>query len=151
MSTGAEGVAGPPAWPGTLFRAALRPTLAAGAVAAVVALVVAGPRGLGGSLLGTALVVGTFGAGLAVARATAHLHPSATMAAAVGSYVLKITLLLLVLVLVRRTGVVDGDAAGLSVLVAALVWLTAEVLAFTRLQLTVDPGAAPPERTSDPG
>lgn len=124
-----------PSWEVVLFRASVWPTLGAGAVTAVVAGVVQGGEGAAGALLGCVLVVASFGLGLYVARRTRPLHPVFTMSAALMSYLFTVTALLLVLVLVRRTGVVDRTSVGASVLVSVLVWLACEVRAFLGLQL----------------
>ena len=138
-----------PEWPWVLFRASAVPTAVAGAVAAIVAGVVRGPGGAAGALLGALLVVITFGLSLYVARRTAPLHPIATMTAALSSYVFTITLLLVVLVVVRRFGGVDREAVGLSLLVCVFVWLVAQLRGFLALPLLLDPAAGRP--ASAPG
>lgn len=124
-----------PSWEVVLFRASVWPTAVAGAVAAVVAGVLRGADGALGALLGCVLVVLSFGLGLYVARRTRPLHPLFTMSAALMSYLFTVTALLLVLVVVRRTEVVDRASVGIAVLVSVLVWLAAEVRAFLGLQL----------------
>ncbi len=149
----------PPSWEVVLFKASVWPTLLAGAVTAVVAGVLAGPAGAGGAALGCVLVVLSFGLGLYVARRTRPLHPIFTMSAAMMSYLFTVTALLLVLVLVRRTGVVDRTSVGAAVLVSVLVWLAFEVRAFLGLQLLyidtsvepVDDVAGDVGKVSDPG
>ena len=129
-----------PPWESVLFRASVWPTAAAGALVAAGAAVLRGRDGLLGALLGAGLVILSFGLGLYVARRTAQLHPLATMTAAMSSYLFKITALLLVLVVVRRTEVVDRASVGAAVLVCVLVWLAAEIRAFLGLKLLyVDP------------
>lgn len=131
-------------WESVLFRASAWPTALAGLAVAVGAGVLRGVDGLLGGLLGTVLVVASFGLGLYVARRTAQLHPLATLTAAMSSYLFKITALLLVLVVVRRTEVVDRGSVGIAVLVCVLVWLGAEIRAFLGLKLLyVDPSASP--------
>ena len=130
-------------WESVLFRASVWPTAGAGLVVAAGAAVLRGVDGLLGALLGTALVISSFGLGLYVARRTAQLHPLATLTAAMSSYLFKITALLLVLVVVRRTDVVDRTSVGAAVLVCVLVWLGAEIRAFLGLRLLyVDPSAS---------
>ncbi len=46
-----------------------------------------------------------------------------------------------VLVVVRRTGVVDRDAVGLSLLACVFVWLAAQLRGFLALELFLDPTA----------
>lgn len=132
------------AWEALLFRRSVVPTVAVGVVAVLAFGLSRGTDGALGALLGAALVIGSFGLSLYVAHRTADLHPLATLTAAMLSYLIKITLLLVVLLVVRGTGVVDRHACGFTVLACALVWLAAEVHAFTRLRLLyVDPGAGP--------
>ena len=131
-------------WESVLFRASVWPTSAAGLAVAAGAGYLRGVQGLLGALLGAVLVVASFGLGLYVARRTAQLHPLATMTAAMSSYLFKITALLLVLVVVRRTEAVDRGSVGIAVLVCVLVWLGAEIRAFLGLRLLyVDPSAGP--------
>lgn len=131
-------------WEVALFRASVVPTSLVGAVAVAVGGAVRGVDGALGALVGAVLVVGTFGLGLWVASRTRVLHPLLTMSAALMSYLFTITALLLVLVLVRRTGAVDREAVGGSVLVCVLVWIAAQVRGFTRLQLlNADPSLVP--------
>ena len=138
-----------PEWPWVLFRASAVPTAVAGAVAAVVAGVARGAEGAAGALLGALIVVITFGLSIYVARRTAPLHPLATMTAALSSYVFTITLLLVVLVVVRRFGGIDREAVGLSLLVCVFVWLVAQLRGFLALPLLLDPTAGP--QASPPG
>lgn len=146
---------GPPVdhdWPVVLFRASVWPTAVAGLLVTVGAGVVQGVDGALGGLLGTVLVVASFGLGLYVAARTAQLHPLATLTAAMSSYLFKITALLLVLVVVQRTDAVDRGSTGLAVLVCVLVWLAAEIRAFLGLRLLyVDPSVgAAPDHPADP-
>lgn len=142
-------------WELTLFRAAVLPSGVAAAVCAAIALALRGRAGLLGAVLGAALAIFALGLTLYVARRTSALHPVLTMSAAMMSYLFTITALLLALVLVRRTSLLDRQAVGLSVLVVVLVWLTAQVVAFTRLKiLYVDPALAadaPPAADPMPG
>lgn len=127
-------------WEEVLFRASAWPTVVAGLLVAAGAGYARGVDGLVGAALGVALVIASFGLGLYVAHRTARLHPLATMTAALSSYVFKITALLLVLVVVRRTEVVDRASVGVAVLVCVFVWLGAEIRAFLGLRLlSVDP------------
>jgi ATP synthase protein I len=133
-----------PSWEVVLFRASVWPTLVVGALAAVVAGALRGVDGALGAALGCVLVVLSFGLGLWVARRTRPLHPVFTMSAAMMSYLFTVTALLLVLVVVRRTGAVDRVSVGGAVLASVLVWIAAEVRAFLGLQLLhVDPAPDP--------
>ena len=138
----ASGPGGDPVdWPVRLFRASVVPTAVVGVGAAVVGGVTRGLDGAAGALLGAVLVVLIFGLTLWFAKRTAALHPVVTMTAAMSSYLLSITVLLVVLVVVRKTGVVDRDAVGLSLLTCVFVWLAAQLRAFLGLKLFLDPTA----------
>jgi ATP synthase protein I len=124
----------------TLFRRAAVPTSAAGSVVLVAASVAAGFDGGVGAVLGLGVVVAFFGFGLLVSRWTAASPPTTVMGLAMLSYLLKITLLALVLVLFHDTRLFSTGAFAAAVLVCTVVWLGAEVRAFTRVKmLYVDP------------
>lgn len=125
---------------GTLFRRAAVPTVAAGGVVLLVATVVAGMDGLVGAVLGVGVVLVFFGFGLVVSRWTAASPPTTVMGLAMMSYLLKITLLALLLVVFRDTSLFATEAFAAAVLVCTVVWLAAEVRAFTTTKmLYVDP------------
>lgn len=123
-----------------LFRAAATPTLLAGAAVAVGGVLTAGGDGLIGAILGTLLVVAFFGIGLLVSHRTARVAPLAVMGVALLTYTAKVFALGLVLVVFRDTTLFDPTVFALAVLVTAVVWLVAQVRAFTRVpMLYVDP------------
>ena len=125
----------PRPWEMTLFKAAVIPAGAAAAVCLVVGQVLRGRAGLLGAAVGALLTIFALGLTLYVARRTRTLHPVLTMSAALMSYLFTMTVLLLALVVVFRTPVIDRQAAGLSMLTVVLVWLPAQVLAFSRLKI----------------
>jgi ATP synthase protein I len=130
-----------------MMRGALRPTVIAAAAAAAVGAF-AGLPGLTGALLGAALVIAFFGAGLWLMRLTRNLEPSLVMAVVLVSYVAKVMALGVVLVLLKDASWLSVPHLALSALACTAVWLGAEIRAFTRLRvLAFDP--AGPGRSGD--
>lgn len=126
-----------------LFRASVLPTAAAGVVVATVAALRAGVPGVYGAVFGTAVVMAFFGIGLLVSRAVARIAPELVMGIALLTYALKILALGGLLVAFRETSAFSTSAFAAAVLVATVVWLAAQVRAFTRLPLLYvepDPG-----------
>jgi len=128
----AEAVAPPPEAFSGMLRAALGPAVAAGAVCAVVALVLSGPPGLLAALVGLLLVVCFFGSSLVVLGRTARRSPQLVMVVALGTYTAKVVLLAVAFVLLARLSVLPGPALGLTTIVVTTVWLGFELRGFLR-------------------
>ena len=127
------------------------PTVIAGAVVTVIAGLVNGGKGVLGGVLGTLVVLAFCGAGLAVLMRVRQRNTYALLNAAMATYLVKILLLFALLFALRDATWLDPKAFGWSILVGVLVWTTAEVRAFSKLQLLyVDPAAGvdtrPPTR-----
>jgi len=127
-----------------LFRASALPLSAATAVVAVVAAVRAGRSAaidaVVGAALGGALVAAFFGADHLLSARTRRTEPVAVMGLALFAYLLKITLLALLLVLFRDTTLFSTGAFAAALLVGTVVWLAAQVRAFGRRRmLSVEP------------
>jgi len=124
-----------------MLRAALVPTLAVGATAAVVAGVSAGGEGLWGALIGLALVVVFFGLGLVVLARCAGLDPALMLVIALGLYVAKVVLIGGAFVLIDATGVLRGYADHLSLGVTAIActvtWTIGETVGAVRARQPV--------------
>ncbi|MGD6622080.1 hypothetical protein VWX78_22665, partial [Xanthomonas citri pv. citri] len=82
-----------------MLRGPLLPTVVVAAVVCTAATVVAGSEGLAGSLLGVVVTVASFATSLIVMSRTARAAPHNVMAVALLTYVTKIGLLGLLLVL----------------------------------------------------
>lgn len=135
------------------FRAMIRggavPTLVVGALALVVSVVVDGGRGAVGSLLATAVVVASFSSSLLLMGRMARLNPLAVLPIALLSYVTKVGLLGLMLLLLGGAEWMSDRAFSLTAVVGAMVWLAGEVRAFTRVRTLVFDDAGPgPEAPS---
>lgn len=119
-----------------MLRGALVPTLVAAVVCVAVSLT-KGTPGVIGSLLAAAVVVASFSSSLLVMRRTARSNPNSVMAAALATYMGKIGLLGLMLVLLIDAEWLSGTAFALTAMVCAAVWLGFEVRAYSRMRTLV--------------
>jgi ATP synthase protein I len=88
-----------------------------------------------GAALGVVLVAAFFTVGIVVLGWAAKINPVVLMNVAIATYLAKVAALLAVLLLLGDTTLFDRRAFGLSILVAALVWIAGEVRAFSRLKI----------------
>ena len=128
------------------YRAMLRggalPAVAVGVVAVVVATLVDQGRGTAGALLAVVVVVASFGSSLAVMSRVAKVDPTLVMAVALLTYVTKVGLLGLLVLLLGGAEWLSGTAFGATAVAVALAWMTGELVAFTRVRtLVASPGA----------
>lgn len=127
-----------------LKRAAL-PTFAVGAVAVVVALLVAGGKGALGALLGVLLVGIFFGVSAVAVSSASRVSPQLMAIAAMGSYLVKVVVLMIALRAFADTDLWNPKAFAWSVVVCTVVWTAAEVRAFIKTRtLYVDPDGSVP-------
>jgi hypothetical protein len=121
------------------LRTALVATLGAGAVAALVALVVGGGPALKGVGLGLGLLLGFYLFGLLTMQLAASVAPALALLLALLTYTLQVVLLGLAFVVLQRSGVlddaVDREWFGGTVIVGTLVWTTALVVGATRQRI----------------
>lgn len=118
----------------------MAPTAAAGLVLAGLGATLEGWDGLVGALAGTLLVLAFAAAGHAVQRRSASLPPVTVFGVVMLSYLVKVTLLAAVVVAFRDTALFDNRLFAAAVLACTLVWLAAELRAFTKAKiLYVDP------------
>lgn len=121
----------------------MRRVLAAGAVAAVLALplaaligyLLAGPAGAWGAAIGMAIPVVFFAITTATALLTARLGATALGVAVLGSWLLKIILLLVVLVLLRDADFYNRMALFVSLLLGTAGLLALESVVVTRTKV----------------
>lgn len=109
-------------------------TLLTGAALVVPAAAAAGPRGAASVLLGASLVIAFFWTGTVPLRVVRDDQGAALgLAVLLLTYTLRLAVALLVLALVRRTGVVEPRWTGLVVIVCALVWVGVQTAASLRV------------------
>lgn len=100
-----------------------------------------GSSAAAGAAIGAALVCGFFGSGALVLGVVARLVPAASLLVALLTYTLQVVLLAVVFLALQRGGMLDGpvDARWLSgtVIAGTLMWLAAQLVAFTRTRQPV--------------
>lgn len=119
----------------SMLRTALWPGLATVAVAAVVATVFVGTTGLWGALVGGAIAFGSSLLTIVMMRQSADLPVMMVMAIALGGYVFKILVLLIVMILLRGADAIHPMSLALTVLATVMVWAAAELVAFKRTKI----------------
>jgi ATP synthase protein I len=109
-----------------------------GAAAAVIMVVIAaglaGSKGLIGAVIGAVVVALFFGISLLVVSRAARVSPQAMMAAALGTFLGKMIVLIVVFGRLQNTTAFNTKAFGLTVLVCVLVYSAAQVLWSMRLK-----------------
>jgi ATP synthase protein I len=134
-----------------MLRGSLVPTLVVGAVCLVVAGVLAAGPGLVGAGLALAIVCLSFSATLLVMRWAARNGPANVMAAALATYMGKVLVLGVFLVLFGRASWLDGPSFGLTAIVCAVVWLVFEARAYYRMRVLVFGDQVLPGQGADEG
>lgn len=117
-----------------LLRGSVWPTLVVGVVCVVVG-VISSPKAGWSAAIGTALVIGFFGASLLVMKATHHMEPTAVMMVVMASYTAKIVLLGVAMFVLGTASWVSGFAVGVTITATALVWMFFELRAYRRLRI----------------
>lgn len=110
-------------------------TAATAAVMVAVSAAVAGGKGVIGALLGTALVVVFFAISVVAVSAAAKVSPQAMMITAIGTYVIKILVLILLLSRYSSTTAFSPRMFGLTALACILAWTFSQVAWSLRLRV----------------
>ena len=110
-------------------------TAATAAVMVAVSAAVAGGKGVIGALLGTALVAVFFAISVVAVSAAAKVSPQAMMITAIGTYVIKILVLILLLSRYSSTTAFSPRMFGLTALACILAWTFAQVVWSMRLKV----------------
>lgn len=122
-----------------LLRGAIVPALVAGAVTTLVAALIAGGKGVLGSILGLAIVVLFSGVGLLVMRAVRSQDPMIAMTIAMASYAARVVLFGAALVVTGLISgiddVLDRRFTAIAVVVCVIAWVAGEIRAFTKLRV----------------
>src|SRR5215472_4430995 len=129
--------------PATYARIARRSVVVTAVVAALMVALsagIGGAKGILGALLGTALVAVFFAISVIAVGRAARISPQAMMLTAVGTYIVKIVLLLLFVAAFGSTTVFNARLFGLTALACILAWCFAQVFWSLRLKfLYVEP------------
>lgn len=94
----------------------------------------AGSKGLIGALIGAAVVAFFFGASLLAVGRAARISPQAMMVAALGTFLGKMLVLIIIFGQLQNTTAFNPRAFGLTVLVCVLVYSAAQVIWSTRMK-----------------
>ena len=108
---------------------------AVAAVMVAVSATVAGGKGVLGALLGTALVVVFFAISVLAVSAAARVSAQAMMITAIGTYVIKILVLILLLSRYSSTTAFSPRMFGLTALACILAWTFSQVAWSMRLRV----------------
>jgi ATP synthase protein I len=127
-----------------ILKGAAVPTAVVGAVVVIVGAGMAGTKGAIGAVAAFLLVAVFFTVGVVVLGWASRTNPMALMNVAIFTYLVKVAALFVVLVAFQDTTLFDRRIFGLSILLAAVVWIVGEVRAFSRLKmLYVEPDREP--------
>lgn len=133
-----------------ILRAAVIPTAVVGLVAVIVAAFLAGAEGALGAGIGVAVVALFFTIGLAAVAYASRISPTIMMAAAMGTFLLKVLLLAVLLESFEDATLWHPTAFTLTVIACTICWTIGEARGFLRLRiLYVDPEAKVPGRLEE--
>lgn len=118
-----------------MLRYALWPAVAVSVAGIVVATVLFGLNGGVAALVGGAVACASSLATLWLMRRTAALNPHFAMVAALGGFVGKMIILLVVMVVLREVTWLHTGSLAVTMLAAVLVWAGAEAVAFRRTKI----------------
>jgi ATP synthase protein I len=115
-----------------------RRSAVAAAAAAVIMVALAtglsGGKGLLGAVIGTAVVAFFFGVSILTVSRAARVSPQAMMGAAVGTFLVKILVLIIIFGQLQDTTAFNPRAFGLTVLVCVLVYSAAQMIWSMRMK-----------------
>lgn len=118
-----------------VLRVGLIASLVALPVAVVLGYLVAGAAGAWGAAIGMGIAVGFFAITVGVALGTASMDATALGASVLGSWLIKMILLIVVLVLLRDADFYSRPVLFLALLVGTIGTLVLEALVVTRTQV----------------
>ncbi|MFM9626822.1 MULTISPECIES: hypothetical protein [Streptomyces] len=127
------------------------PTVAVGAIAAVVSGVVTGGKGAIGAGVATVLVILFMGLGLYVLQRTAKSLPHLFQAMGLMLYAAQILLLFIFMAAFKNTTLFNPRAFAVSLLVGTLAWIGAQARAHMKAKiLYVEPDSSTPVKDEQP-
>ncbi|MBB5155301.1 hypothetical protein [Saccharopolyspora phatthalungensis] len=124
-----------------MLRTAVWPGVATVAIGAIVATVLVGVPGLIGALVGGVVAFASSLLTIWLMRFTGGMSPHFVMVAALGGYIGKMIVLLVVMTLLGGIDMIHRESLAFTMLATVMVWAGAEVVAFKRTKIpTVVPG-----------
>ncbi|MBW5482931.1 hypothetical protein [Streptomyces bambusae] len=135
----------------SLLHAAV-PTVAVGAVAAIISGVVAGGKGAVGSIVATLVVVLFMGVGLVVLQRTARSLPHLFQMMGLMLYAAQILLLFIFVAAFKNTTLFNPKAFAITLVVTTLVWIGAQTRAHMKAKiLYVEPDSMKGDKPENSG
>jgi len=101
----------------------------------VLGAVLGGTKGLLGAVIGVGLVIAFFGISVLVVGRASKVSPQAMMAAAVGTFVVKILVLIILLSAFQNSTAFNGKWFGLTVIVCVIAYSAAQMVSAMRLKM----------------
>jgi len=125
-----------------MLRGGVVPAIAVAVVAIVVFTLVSGSQGLAGSVLAAALVVLSTASTMLILRRMAGLDPRVVFMGAMVSYLFKVMLLGVFLLVFRNADWLSPIAFAVTAIVVSLAGTTGEIVAYTRVRTYIydEPG-----------
>lgn len=124
-----------------MLRTALWPGLITVVLGVVAATAWVGVPGLFGALVGGVVAFASSLVTIALMRWTGGMNPMFVMVAALGGYMIKMIVLLVVMTLLGGVEGIHSEALAFTMLATIMVWAGAEVLAFKKTKIpTIVPG-----------
>ena len=118
-----------------MLRYALWPALAVVVVGVTVGTLVAGLDGALGAVVGGAVAFASSFATLWLMRRTAAMNPMLVMAAALGGFIGKMLILLIVMMSLRGVSLLHTESLAYTMLGVVLVWAAMDAVAFRRTKI----------------
>jgi ATP synthase protein I len=122
------------AYYGRVVRWSIALTSVVAAVAVVICAVLGGAKGIYGSLIGIGVVAVFFGISIVAVGRAARISPMAMMVTALGSFVVKIVVFMIVLVAIGKSSAFNGRMLGFTALACILAWSAAQAVTAMRMQ-----------------
>jgi ATP synthase protein I len=119
---------------GRVVRWSVALTSVVAAVAVVICALLDGAKGAYGALIGIGVVAVFFGISILVVGRAAKISPMAMMAAALGSFIVKIVAFIIVLVAIGHSTAFNGRMLGFTALACILAWSFSQVGTAIKLQ-----------------
>ena len=101
----------------------------------VLGVIFGGSKALLGAAIGVALVIVFFGISVLVVSRAAKVSPQAMMAAAVGTFLVKILVLIILLGTFQNSTAFNGKWFGLTVIVCVIAYTAAQMVSSMRLKV----------------
>ena len=101
----------------------------------VLGAILDGTKGLLGAVIGVGLVIVFFGISVLVVGRASKLSPQAMMAAAVGTFLVKILVLIILLSTFQNSTAFSGRWFGLTVIVCVITYSAAQMVSAMRLKM----------------